>query len=84
MWGTSYIHVQRKNNRHPELVENLIKRSVPINTRKMTDKLIKSLFVYRDLGYSVRQLSDIFPIKKSQSIILKKSPSIPSKLILAP
>jgi hypothetical protein len=38
----------------------------------MTDKLVNDLYKMRDLGYSVNQLTDIFPIKKSQIFNLLK------------
>jgi len=73
MWGTSFIHVDRKYNRYPELKSNFISKSIKINSRKMTDKLELELYKMRDLGYSVKQLADIFPIKKAQIFnILKK------------
>lgn len=72
MWGTSYMHVDRKYNRFPELKRKFISAGIKINNRKMTDKLVNDLYTMRDLGYSVRQLSEIFPIKKSQIFNLLK------------
>ena len=72
MWGTPFIQVDRKYNRFPELKKSFISKSVKINTRKMTDKLVNDLYKMRDLGYSINQLSDIFPIKKSQIFNLLK------------
>jgi hypothetical protein len=73
MWGTSYIQVDRTRKRYPKLNDNFVKSGVKIRTSKMNDELINSLLKMRELGYSVKQLTDIFPIKKSQIFnILKK------------
>lgn len=73
MWGTSSVHVKRKNNRKPDLLEKFIKSSIKINTRKMTDSLEIEMVKMYNLGYSAKQLEDIFPIKKSMIFrILKK------------
>jgi len=72
MWGTSSIQVRRKNNRQPELLEKFIASSVKLNTRKMTDDLEIQMVKMYKLGYSMKQLEDIFPIKKSMIFILLK------------
>lgn len=72
MWGTSSIQNRRKNIRHPEVKEKFLKSSVNINTRKMTDALVEKMHLYRDMGYSVKQLSKILPIKKTQIFNLLK------------
>ncbi len=76
MWGTSFIQNSRKNKRYPKLNKNFIASGVKINTRKMDDKLVDDLFKMRDLGYSTNQLSDIFPIKKSQIFNILKTRKI--------
>jgi hypothetical protein len=77
MWGTSFISCDRKQKRYPELKSNFLSKAIKINSRKMTDKLEFDLYTMRDLGYSVKQLADIFPIKKSQIFeLLKKRKNI--------
>lgn len=76
MWGTSFIQNSRKNKRYPDLNQNFIAKGVRFNTRKMDDKLVNDLFKMRDLGYSAKQLADIFPIKKSQIFNLLKNRKI--------
>jgi hypothetical protein len=73
MWGTSSIHIKRKYNRYPHLLDKFIKSSSNLHTRKMTDDLeLKMIEMYK-LGYSSKQLEDIFPIKKAMIFrILKK------------
>jgi len=72
MWGTASQAVLRKWERHPELKNNLSGFKVS-PTKKMSDSLISDLLRMRQLGYSCRQLADIFPIKKSQiANILKR------------
>lgn len=72
MWGTSSIHVKRKNNRQPELLEKFIASSVKLNTRKMNDDLEIQMVKMYKLGYSAKQLEDIFPIKKAMIFRLLK------------
>jgi hypothetical protein len=73
MWGTSSLSVRRKYKRFPSLKEELKCKAKPINTRKMTNELEKEMIIMRKLGYSTKQLSEIFPINKSQIYnILKK------------
>lgn len=66
MWGTSCISTIRRDVRNPEHRDRFLSHRVNINTRKMTDDMIKDMIQYRELGYSIKQLETIFPIKKSQ------------------
>ena len=72
LWATSSIQVNRKYERHPEVKKAFKDKAVHISSRKMTDEMELGLFKMRDLGYSAKQLSDIFPIKKSQIFNLLK------------
>lgn len=72
IWGTSSQSVLRKWDRYPELKKNLNCFKVS-PTQKMNDELTKKLLEMRNLGYSCRQLQDIFPIKKSQIANIIKS-----------
>ena len=71
-WGTSATSVLRKLKRHPELIEKMaisVRKRIKEHgtpTQKMTMKLEEELLKYREIGYSARQLADIFPIGKSQ------------------
>lgn len=66
MWGTSCISTMRRDIRSPKHREVFLSHRVNINTRKMTDSMELEMIEYRRNGYSVSQLEDIFPIKKSQ------------------
>jgi hypothetical protein len=73
IWGTASQSALRKWERYPELKKNLNCFKVS-PTQKMNNELIEKLFEMRNLGYSCRQLADIFPIKKSQiANIIKKT-----------
>ncbi len=73
-WGTKSISCRNKLKRNPELLDDFIKKGVKINNRKMNDELEKQLLKMHNLGYSLKQLEDIFPIKQCQirRIIKKK------------
>lgn len=66
MWGTSSMQVNSKYKRLQHLKKAFIDSSVPINTRKMSDNMVADLKKMKELGYSIKQLTKIFPIKKSQ------------------
>ena len=72
MWGTSSIHVRRKNVRYPHVLQNFLNAPKNYSVRKMTDDLeLKMVEMYK-LGYSARQLQDIFPIKRAMIFRLLK------------
>ena len=64
MWGSSATHVIRKNIRQPELLNNFIKSAVP-RKEILSESSKNDLIEMRKLGYSVRQLTDIFKVKKT-------------------
>ena len=80
LWATSSIQVVRKNKRYPEIKKKFIDSSIHINTRKMTDSMINDLYTMRELGYSVKQLTQIFPIKKCMIFRYLKNKTFNTKM----
>jgi hypothetical protein len=64
IWGTASTRTRLKIERNPDLLGAFINAGTKINTRKMTDSLEMDLVKMHSIGYSVRQLQDIFPIKE--------------------
>lgn len=76
IWATASISVCRKLKRMPQLLDKFKETRVDFNTRKMTDTLEYELVKMKEIGYSIKQLADIFPINKSQIFnILRKHKS---------
>jgi hypothetical protein len=72
-WSSPFQAITRKNVRNPDLITNFIKSGTRIDNSKMSDQMINDLITMRNLGYSAKQLSTIFPIGRAQVYnILKK------------
>jgi hypothetical protein len=74
-WGTSFHSYKAKVERYPELPGKFKPKKYNAPTRKMSEEMIEKLLHFRSIGYSSRQLADIFPIGISQicNIIKQRS-----------
>ena len=74
-WGTSFHSYKAKVERYPELPGKFKPKKYSAPTRKMSEEMIEKLLHFRSIGYSSRQLADIFPICISQicNIIKQRS-----------
>jgi hypothetical protein len=70
MWATRSYSDNKKFERNPELKEKFRKRfsqmAGVVRQIKMNPELTEKLIHYRNIGYSINQLEDIFPIRREQ------------------
>jgi hypothetical protein len=81
-WGTSAQSQRKKFERHPELKEHFKKRFAAMApfvspSKKMTPELISKLIEFRKEGYSIKQLEEIFPIRREQIRNIVKANGLP-------
>jgi hypothetical protein len=80
MWATRSYSTNKKFERNPELKQKFrdrfSKMAGDVRQVKMTPFLTEKLIHFRTIGYSVKQLEDIFPIKREQIRNILKQNSV--------